>query len=150
MNDSESAIRELFDSFQRAMRAGDATAVVTHYAPELVSYTLAPPLVQDTAEVLDPAYVQAWFDSHGGGPIDYAITGLQVTVSGDIAFAHGLIRMGAPDGDGFSLWFRGTYGLRRIDGEWAIVHEHESTPFYMDGSLRAAVDLAPEAVATRS
>ena len=25
----------------------------------------------------------------------------------------------------------------------AIVHEHESVPFYMDGSFRAAIDLKP-------
>jgi ketosteroid isomerase-like protein len=28
-------------------------------------------------------------------------------------------------------------------GAWQIVHEHISTPFYMDGSLKAAVDLTP-------
>jgi ketosteroid isomerase-like protein len=148
MHQSEEAIRELFGSLERAMRAGDSKSVVGHYATDVVSYTLAPPLVQDPAEVLDPAYVQAWFDSHGGGPMDYAITELQVTAGGDMAFAHGLTRMGAPDGDGFTLWFRATYGLRCIDGAWAIVHEHESTPFYMDGSLRAAVDLTPAVAAT--
>lgn len=26
---------------------------------------------------------------------------------------------------------------------WRIVHQHESTPFYMDGSFTAAVDLTP-------
>jgi ketosteroid isomerase-like protein len=148
MNASETAIREVFSSFEHAMQVCDAKAVVAHYAPDLVSFTLAPPLAQVAAEVLDPAYAQAWFDSHGGGPIDYAITELQVGVDGDIAFAHGLSRMGSPDGEGFSLWFRATYGLRRIDGTWLIVHEHESTPFYMDGSLRAAVDLVPAVVAT--
>jgi hypothetical protein len=28
-------------------------------------------------------------------------------------------------------------------GSWRIVHEHNSTPFYLDGSLRAALDLRP-------
>lgn len=39
------------------------------------------------------------------------------------------------------LWVRVTAGLRKIKGRWIVVHEHVSTPFYMDGSLRAAVDL---------
>jgi len=43
----------------------------------------------------------------------------------------------------FSFWFRSTLGLRRLDGEWRIVHEHTSTPFHMDGSGRAATDLQP-------
>jgi ketosteroid isomerase-like protein len=45
--------------------------------------------------------------------------------------------------EGFDLWFRSTLGLRKSDGVWRIVHEHTSTPFYMDGSFRAAVDLKP-------
>ena len=32
---------------------------------------------------------------------------------------------------------------RKIRGDWRIVHQHESVPFYMDGSYRAAVDLKP-------
>ena len=45
--------------------------------------------------------------------------------------------------DSFSFWFRSTYGLRRIDGTWRITHQHDSTPFHMDGSFRAATDLLP-------
>jgi ketosteroid isomerase-like protein len=47
------------------------------------------------------------------------------------------------DGATFELWFRSTLVLREVDGRWQIVHSHESTPFHMDGSLRAAVDLTP-------
>jgi hypothetical protein len=32
---------------------------------------------------------------------------------------------------------------QRIDDRWRITHEHNSTPFYMDGSYRAATDLVP-------
>jgi ketosteroid isomerase-like protein len=34
-------------------------------------------------------------------------------------------------------------GWRKREGEWLVTHEHVSVPFYMDGSLRAAVDLKP-------
>jgi len=43
------------------------------------------------------------------------------------------------------LWFRTTVVLKKVSGRWQIVHEHTSVPFYMDGSLRAAVDLQPDA-----
>jgi ketosteroid isomerase-like protein len=36
-----------------------------------------------------------------------------------------------------------TVCLRKLDGTWRITHEHNSTPFYMDGSFRAALDLQP-------
>jgi ketosteroid isomerase-like protein len=38
-----------------------------------------------------------------------------------------------------------TLGLRKTGTGWKITHEHASTPFYMDGSGRAATDLQPEA-----
>ncbi|MEQ9505556.1 MAG: nuclear transport factor 2 family protein [Hyphomonas sp.] len=48
------------------------------------------------------------------------------------------------DGECVDLWFRATTILRRIEGRWLIVHDHTSTPFYMDGSQRAALDLVPQ------
>jgi len=33
--------------------------------------------------------------------------------------------------------------LRKIDDAWKITHEHNSAPFYMDGSGRPALDLLP-------
>ena len=42
-----------------------------------------------------------------------------------------------------SLWMRSTLCFRREGGAWKIAHAHTSVPFHMDGSFRAAVDLAP-------
>lgn len=47
-------------------------------------------------------------------------------------------------GDEAGLWLRTTVCCRRTGGRWHVAHQHESAPFHMDGSLRAAVDLAPE------
>jgi ketosteroid isomerase-like protein len=62
-----------------------------------------------------------------------------------VAFCHGLTHMTGTKTDGaqVDLWFRSTVGLRRTAAGWQITHEHESTPFYMDGSDRAATDLTP-------
>jgi ketosteroid isomerase-like protein len=59
---------------------------------------------------------------------------------GDVAFVHGLPRMGAVGQ--FSMWLRVTFDLRKRDGAWQITYEHESMPFYMD-DFRAATDLEP-------
>ena len=61
-----------------------------------------------------------------------------------MAFGHGLSRLSGNklDGETNEIWFRQTFGFRRIAGEWRIAHQHESVPFYMDGSYRAAVDLS--------
>ena len=85
----------------------------------------------------DAEALRAGFASHPGGPIDYEIRDLTVTASGDVAFCHSLNHLGS------ALWFRSTIGLRKIGGEWRITHEHNSTPFDMDGSDKAALDLQP-------
>jgi ketosteroid isomerase-like protein len=59
---------------------------------------------------------------------------------GDVAFVHGLARMGAVGQ--LSMWLRVTLGLCKRDGAWQITCEHESVPFCMDDS-RAATDLEP-------
>ncbi len=42
-----------------------------------------------------------------------------------------------------AVWVRATVCFRKIERAWKVVHEHSSAPFYMDGSLKAAVDLEP-------
>jgi PhnB protein len=47
------------------------------------------------------------------------------------------------DGEKVDMWLRETFCFRRLGGQWKITHQHESVPFYMDGSYKAAVDLKP-------
>lgn len=141
----EVQIRRLMAELATAMRERDAERLVSHYTPETVKFDLAPPLVHAGPEVLDATGVRNWFAGFDG-PIHFEIQDLTVTVGEDLAFCHSLNRLastphGAPDG--FELWFRATVCLRKVDGAWWITHEHKSTPFYMDGSFKAAVDLRP-------
>ena len=46
-------------------------------------------------------------------------------------------------GEQVRLWYRQTLSFRKTDGAWKVTHEHDSVPFYMDGSFRAAIDLKP-------
>jgi ketosteroid isomerase-like protein len=137
----EKLIQDLIAEVEPAMRDGDADRIAARYTADAVSFTLAPPLRQPEGAAADPAGVVAWIAGQGG-TVDYRVTELRVSVGGDVAFAHSLNRMA--DGRGvFELWFRATYGLRRTSDGWRIAHEHQSTPFYMDGSFAAALDLKP-------
>ncbi|WP_367128144.1 nuclear transport factor 2 family protein [Saccharothrix sp. HUAS TT1] len=138
-------IRDLLDGRAAAMRAGDADRLVADYLPDAVTFTLAPPLARTAPEVTDPDALRAWFAGFDSA-VDYEIRDLEVTAEGDLAFCRSLNRMSAvPRGHGeaFDLWFRSTVCLRRVDGAWRIAHEHTSTPFHMDGSFGAALDLEP-------
>lgn len=137
----EVAVRCLIDAWARAVNAKDAKGVNVCVAEELVLYSLAPPLVSTGP---DDGGLQAWFDTWST-PIGYDLPDLRIAVSGDVAFGVGLAHMtGAKtDGEPVDLWFRCTLGLRKRGGVWKIVHQHESVPFLMDGSFKAAVDLKP-------
>ncbi|HEY1427788.1 MAG TPA: nuclear transport factor 2 family protein [Caulobacteraceae bacterium] len=139
VRDQTVAIEAVITARNRALSAKDAEAVADCQTSDFVCFSIAPPLV-----ARDPTGLQAWFDTWDG-PIGYAMEGLTIVGGADVAFAHALVNMTGRKRDGYSadLWFRLTLGLKRGPGGWKIAHEHDSTPFYMDGSFRAAVDLKP-------
>jgi ketosteroid isomerase-like protein len=134
---AEAAVRELLHERAAATRVKDADRLAECYRPGAVVYDLAPPL----GKVFDREATRSWFAGKDG-PMDYELTDVTVTAAGDVAVAYGLARMGDAAGN-FTLWFRTTLVLREVGDRWLIEHEHESTPFHMDGSFRAAVDLTP-------
>jgi ketosteroid isomerase-like protein len=139
-----SDIRRVVLERAAAVAKKDAKLMVAHNAPSMVEYNLAPPLRQPSAG-RDVEPVQKWLDTFHG-PMSVEVRDLEVTADGSVAFCTSLNCLTAtPVGetDSFSLWFRVTLGLRRIDETWLVVHEHESIPFEMDGSFRASVGLQP-------
>jgi ketosteroid isomerase-like protein len=115
---------------------------VAPYAQDAAVFNLAPPL---THRGVNRQQTQAWLDTWAT-PIDLEHRDFNITVSGDFAFCHGLLRMsGTKKGDEgqVDFWMRETLCLERGAGTWRIEHVHTSVPFYMDGSLRPAFDLKP-------
>ncbi len=137
----EAAIRDVIGRRNAALRAKNAAAVTACGTPDFVNYSLAPPLKATGGETGLAAWFATW-----EGPLGYEHRDLEIIAGDGVAFAHGLAHMSGRKTDGVvvDLWFRQTLGLRRQpDGAWKITHEHDSVPFYMDGSVRAAVDLEP-------
>ena len=87
---------------------------------------------------------ESWFSSWRG-PLGYELRDLRVSAGDELAFCHGFVRISGTkvDGEHADVWARQTLGRRKIDGARKITHEHTSVPFYMNGSFKAAVDLAP-------
>ncbi|MFG2494219.1 YybH family protein [Streptomyces caniferus] len=140
----ETRIRELLEDRAAATTARDARRFLASCAPDLVDFSLAPPLQFRGPEALDRQGVEAWYATWEG-PIEVSLTQVEVTVGDDVAFCHSIDRMRGTKTDGFEveLWSRATVGLRKIDGTWKITHTHSSVPFLMDGSGLAALDLEP-------
>jgi uncharacterized protein (TIGR02246 family) len=139
----ENEIRAQIDAYAAAVRAKRAEEVASLYAPDAVTADLAPPLWNRGANTLRKNFSE-WFQSWIG-PIGIEMRDVHVTVGGDVAFARMLNRFHGmrTGGEATDIWVRATVCFRKLGGEWKVVHEHVSVPFYMDGSFRAAVDLKP-------
>jgi ketosteroid isomerase-like protein len=141
---AEQEIRDVIEGRAAAMASGDARAVMAYYVPQWVQFSLAPPLKQQT-DSGDPGPLNEWLATFQAPP-KREVTELEIQAGGDVAYATSIESMSATPVGGdkeFTLWYRVTVGLRRVDGRWLIAHEHQSVPFYMDGSFRASVDLQP-------
>ena len=138
----EGDIRALVESVRKAHHSKDAGAIAARYAPDAAVFNLAPPLSHSGIDLQE---MKAWLDTWEG-PVDQESRNFSITTSGDLAFCHGFLRLGGTKkgvNKPISLWMRTTVCLHRDGGEWRIVHEHTSVPFYMDGTLRPAFDLKP-------
>ncbi len=139
----EAQIRALIDDWAIALRAKNVDGVMSHYAPDLVQFDMAPPLKYAGRDMFKKG-LKEWFSSWKGS-IGYEIRDLVITAGEDAAFCHSLNRLSGTktNGEKSDVWLRHTLCFRNIDGEWKIAHAHESVPFYMDGSYKAAIDLKP-------
>ncbi len=137
-----SAILAVIGDMAKARYDKDPHAMAASYASDAAIFSLAPPLLH---RGIDTTEAQAWLDTWEG-PITIEPLDFDITVSGDIAYCHGYMRLaGRKKGAdrSVSFWMRETLCFVRKADTWKIIHEHTSVPFYMDESLRPAFDLNP-------
>jgi ketosteroid isomerase-like protein len=139
---AEAEIRGLVTAWTKAAHAKDVDAIMAFYAPGIVCFDLAPPLLHRRDDIRHG--LKEWFATFTG-PVEFEIRDLHVTASGDAAFSRSLNHLTGDrtSGERTDVWVRATICFERIEGAWKVVHEHVSVPFYMDGSYRASVDLKP-------
>lgn len=143
--DDQEAIRKLYNDLTEAQRRKDVDAAIAPFADASVMFLLPPPLSIKTGENAPGAEgIKKWFDSFES-EIGLDFTELQIVSGVDVAFLYSLVHLTGKRADktDTDVWYRETLGLRKINGEWKIVHQHQSVPMYMDGSNKAASDLKP-------
>lgn len=141
---SEQQIRAVIDERVQAVRAKDPVPLAARHADDVVTFDVLPPLLRrGPGPVIEKT--QQWFDGYRSA-IGYRVDELDVVADGDLGFCsfvynvQGTLQSGAE----VDMWVRATLCLRRVDGTWRIVHDHESVPFDPETG-RAVIDLAPEA-----
>lgn len=143
-NEDEKAILDMIEAWTQAIRAGDAARALEAMAPKSVSYQLRPPLEYRDAAARSVKDLEEWLRGWDGPP-QIEMRNPTILVDGDLAVAYGLTNMrGKKRGaEKVDLWYRCTLCFQRLRGQWKVVHEHESVPFMMDGSEKAALHLEP-------
>lgn len=142
-SDEETAIRRRREAWKEAFEASDVDRIMSFYAPgvETVAFDILPPLRFNGRD----AYKADWakFLRLFDGKVAVETKEITIVCSGEVAFIHGLVRLqAAVDGKPLDLWMRATNGLRKINGEWMVVHDHVSVP--VDITTRTpAMDLTP-------
>jgi ketosteroid isomerase-like protein len=124
----DAAIRKLVEDWAGAVCRRDLPAVLRHHAPDLLMFDVPPPFLSRGIE----AYAKTWelFFSWARDPAVFDIREMSITAGSDVAFVAAVMRCAGaePGGEDIDLDFRLTIGLRKIGGQWTIVHEHHSVP----------------------
>lgn len=127
---AESQIKELIEAWAEAVRRHDLSAILAHHEQNIVMFDVPPPLQSRGMD----EYKKTWdlFFKYHQPSQAFDIEELAVTAGEDVAFAVAIMRCGPgistdPAKAGGFL-FRLTVGLRKIDGDWRITHEHHSVP----------------------
>ncbi len=122
----EAAIRAQIEAWAAAVRRRDMAGILRNHAPDMIMFDVPPPLQLRGID----AYEESWpqFYDASPKPIKFDIVDLQITAGTDVAFAVALMRCAVTEGGNVDLDFRLTVGLRKVDGQWLVTHEHHSIP----------------------
>ncbi len=139
---NEAAIRRVYEGWAKALQARDIEGIMSFYAPDVVAYDIVPPLRYRGKDAYRKDYEE--FLDLFDGPMEVEFRDLTVVAGRDVGFIHGLerVRGTMKNGQKFDAWIRVTSGLRKLNGQWLIVHDHVSVPADFD-SGKAVLDLQP-------
>jgi uncharacterized protein (TIGR02246 family) len=127
---AEIQIRALIEAWADAVRRHDYPGVLAHHEQDIVMFDVPPPLQSRGME----EYKKTWdlFFRYHKPSQAFDIEELAITAGEDVAFAVVIMRCGSGASSGHSMesgfLFRLTIGLRKVDGDWRIAHEHHSVP----------------------
>jgi ketosteroid isomerase-like protein len=126
---NEAQIRQLIEKWARAVRNHDVAAILAQHSNDIVMYDVPPPF----ESVGIDAYRKTWdvfFSWSQQVPGIFDIRKLHITAGENVAFCFATMKCAGKNenGEAEPLYFRLTIGLKKINDEWTIVHEHHSLP----------------------
>jgi ketosteroid isomerase-like protein len=146
MNNERAGVEALLGRWRDAVNRADLSGIAACYSEDIVAF--------DAIVALEfsgkAAYREHWRTCLGfmPEPPQFTIRHRQLFVDRESACVSALVECRCKDANGEMQggWTRMSQHLRRVDGEWKIVHEHFSAPFDVE-SGKALFDLVPAELA---
>lgn len=119
---AENEVRAVVENWIKAVRDGNRKAILAHHSGDMLMFDF-PAIVRGLN-----AYDRTWdyFFANPRGPISFESRNMTVIADDNVAFVS--CEMHCDGTSAGPVDFRLTTGLRKIDSEWVIVHEHHSVP----------------------
>ncbi len=136
MNDDQQAVRQVLDAYGAAVYAKDVAGFVALYAPDMVVFDMWGVWAYNGVAAWH-GMVTEWFGSLGSERVLVEAHDVEVMADGNLAAMHAFVTIKGLSAAGEELRAmqnRYSWVLRRMAGEWKIVHEHSSAPLDFETS----------------
>ena len=126
---AEQELQELLDERVRAVKTKDVSEIRARPADDVITFDVLPPL-NSSGNAGAIEHMQNWFDGYDG-PIDFSVDDVNIDAEENLGFCSFLYHVGGTlkTGSSVDMWVRATLCCRKINGNWRIIHDHESVPF---------------------
>jgi ketosteroid isomerase-like protein len=124
---NESQISLLIENWAAAVRNRDIDTILAHHSADMVMYDVPFPFQSVGIEACRKTW-DLFFKYTKPGVFD--IEELNIIADQHVAFCYATMKCSdkSDSGEFVELPFRLTIGLKKIDNQWVIVHEHHSIP----------------------
>lgn len=126
-NSTHEQIRGVINNWTKAIRDRNQQKILKNHTEDILMFDVPVPMQSRGLE----EYKKTWelfFQYSSGGEGSFELEDLEITASERVAFCSALIRLAK----GRKPQCRLTIGLKKIEGQWMISHEHHSAPHEMN------------------
>ena len=133
---AQETVEGTLEAYRSAVQAKDVDAFVSLYDEDARTFDMWGLWSYEGATALRKL-ADEWFRSVGDDRIEVQFDEVHTTVGDDTAVLHAFVTFAgvSPSGERLrAMTNRFTWGLRRTDGSWKVVHEHTSAPLDFETS----------------
>lgn len=142
--EAEAEVLAFLDDFTYAVRSGDLDRIMSFYSDDVVAFDMMPPLRFVGAGMCREIWKE-YFTDYFKFPVSFSYSEQKIVAVGDVAYSFGLIHVagtGKSNHQKVDHWIRNTTCVQKRDGEWKIIHEHNSVPINSE-SGKGMMELTP-------